>query len=573
MEDDFFLDADLVEVVLAEAQESLEAAALALRENVDALATVDALFRCYHSMKGNCAMAGRTDLADAAHSLENVLDSIRVEKRALRARETRFLEEINDLLASLLVEDLDELRTRLAERVAAFRLETTPPQSSEEPAPSSLLERGGGSEARDGSRERADARLKVDAESIHRTVELAGELFQLDERLKNFVTRATRDAGRPLAGSALDELNQIAREFDGRIEKLYEILLDIQRLPLSQIVSPLEKALRDISRKTGKEIDFVAHGRDLRIDKQVLQTVRDPLMHMLRNSADHGIEAPHVRAMVGKEPRGRIALEVEETDGSVVFTLSDDGAGIDLRRVLERARARGLVSEGSAANLRDEEILEFIFQPGFSTAEQVSELSGRGVGMDVVLQQIRAAGGQVHSSTVAGRGTTFRLECPKASSPVVDGLAVRAGATIHLLPLKRVSTFVGRSALTLVRRPDGRVLARLGDRVHPVFRTPGSLRTDCFRDPRIIGVLVQNERGETALLPVDDVLGRRKALLQTVHQDLDRANSFQACILGDGTMALSLDLDALLADPDHAFFAASEEELTCTTLRVLEATG
>jgi len=565
MDEDFVLDPDLVEMVLAEAQENLETAIAMLNGDERTVEMVDALFRCFHSIKGNCAMANRTDLSDTAHHMETELDKVRTAERPLSSEEAGLFLELSDLISLLLAEPDPSAMDPIARCLSALRGKVgagsapAPAVTEEDAAPSSdeFVENA---EKKAGKGEGA-ARLKVDVAMLVSTMKVAGELFQLDERLKHFATQSGSTAESSSEDSELrDGLHQISREFDGAIEKLYE--LDIQRLPVAQIASPLERAVREIQRKTGKEVELTVLGRDLRVDKQVLQVLRDPLMHMIRNSADHGIEMPDVREASGKKREGTITLHVEDLDDVVAVRIEDDGAGIDLDRVKEKAIQRGLTDAVSVEKLSVSEICDFIFQPGFSTAAQVSDLSGRGVGMDVVLQQIRGAGGLVVTDTKPGEGTVFRIEVPKAGSPVTDGLAVRTRDTVHLIPLKNVVTFVGRREMRVWRQPDDQVLARIGEHVYPVLRVPGEPEAQCFESARTIGVLLQDRSGGKAVVPVDDVLGRRKALVQRVDrvagEEFERS---EVCILGDGTMAFSLHIDKVMYDDALVWRSDSDQLL------------
>ncbi len=567
--EEFILDPDLVEVVLAEAQENLEAVIAILSGNERTVEMVDALFRCFHSIKGNCAMAQRTDLSSTAHRMETELDIVRKAGRPLTTDEAGLFLELSDLLVLLLSDGdpsvmapIDRCLEALDKGRAAY---------IEAPVSSALFS---GQDSEDGFSDEAKrsrqqeqnkktSRLKVDAEMLVATMKVAGELFQLDERLKHIATQSgVRGEFSAEEAELRDGLHQVSREFDGAIEKLYELLLDIQRLPVSQVASPLERVVRDIKRKTGKELEFHVVGRDLRIDKRVLQVLRDPLMHMVRNSADHGVEMPGERRAQGKTLHGTITLEVEELDDVVAVTISDDGAGINLERVKEKAIEQGLIERAEVDTLSVSEVCAFIFHPGFSTAAQVSDLSGRGVGMDVVLQQIRGAGGLITTYTEPGKGTRFRIEVPKAGSPVTDGLAVRTGETVHLIPLKNVVTFVGRREMRVWRQPDNQVLAKVGSEIYPVLRVPGEPEAECLRSARTIGVLLQDRKGNRSVVPVDNVLGRRKALVQKIDKlSSDEFERSEVCILGDGTMAFSLHVDHISMDPSLVWRSESDESL------------
>lgn len=574
------LDEDLIEVVLTEALESLESALWTLRaidHGPQSPEVVASLFRCFHSIKGNTAMAGRTAVSKAAHRVENVLDIVRELKRPLALFEAKVLIEVVDLLHPLIegmeesepvwaslertLEHLEELFverpvTPLAEalsvaaaisnRSTEVSLHEVSPLSQERPSinDGEFDELGPGS---DKAHDANHAKLKVDVQSIMDAMTVAGELFQIDERLKFFV----RGASSQLTEEELerwDGLTQISREFDASIERLYAQLIDIQRLPVSQLTGPLERNVRDICRKTGKTIDFVVRGRDLRIDKNVIQALKDPLMHMVRNAADHGAEPPEQREAIGKSRNARVVLHFEDAEDTVIVTLSDDGRGMDRRRIVQKAIEKGLIDKDAAEQLNPEQVIQFIFHPGFSTADKVSELSGRGVGMDVVAKAITTAGGVIETKTELGKGTTFRIEIPKLGSPVVDGLAVRSGSTVYLIPVKNVLSFMARSDFKLVVEPEGYLSALFHGRIYPLSHLPSQPDPLRLRNDRTIGVLVEDRRGRRGIIVVDEVLGRRRALSQQVnYEQCHVARQTSIAILGDGTMGFTIGVEEFLS--------------------------
>lgn len=576
------LDEDLIEVVLTEALESLESALWTLRaidHGPQSPEVVASLFRCFHSIKGNTAMAGRSAVSKAAHRVENALDVVRELKRPLALFEAKVLIEVVDLLHPLIegMEEsepvwaslelsLERLEALFAERPATLPLvdvlsaaaamsrggievavhEATP-LSQERPSSNDgdFDDLGPGS---DKAHDAAHAKLKVDVQSIMDAMTVAGELFQIDERLKFFV----RGASSQLTEEELerwDGLTQISREFDASIERLYAQLIDIQRLPVSQLTGPLERNVRDICRKTGKTIDFVVRGRDLRIDKNVIQALKDPLMHMVRNAADHGAEPPDQREAAGKNRSARVVLQFEDAEDTVIVTLSDDGRGMDRRRIVHKAIEKGLLDQDAAEQLNPEQIIQFIFHPGFSTADKVSELSGRGVGMDVVAKAITTAGGVIETKTDLGKGTTFRIEIPKLGSPVVDGLAVRSGGTVYLIPVKNVLSFMARSDFKLVVEPEGHLSALFHERIYSLSHLPSQPDPSRLRNERTIGVLVEDRRGRRGIIVVDEVLGRRRALSQQVnYEQCHVARETSIAILGDGTMGFTIGVEEFLSE-------------------------
>lgn len=573
------LDEDLIEVVLTEALESLESALWTLRaveHGPPSPEVVASLFRCFHSIKGNAAMAGRVAVSKAAHRVENVLDVVREQKRPLAAAEARVLIDVVDLLHPL-IEGLDESEQVWAtlnmalERLEALLAgdsaaaaepepaapakapalspppEEVPPISEERPSVREL-DHDEHAAASDKGHESGQAKLKVDVRSIIDAMTIAGELFQIDERLKVFV----RTASQALNNDELerwDGLTQISREFDTAIERLYEHLIDMQRLPVNQLTGPLERNVRDICRKTGKSIEFAVRGRDLRIDKNVIQALKDPLMHMVRNASDHGAETPADRVAAGKPPTARVVLTFEDAEDRVVVTLSDDGRGMDCKRILQKAIEKGLVDEEAGKQLGADQIIQFIYHPGFSTAAQVSELSGRGVGMDVVAKAITSAGGVIETKTELGSGSTFRISIPKLGSPVVDGLAVRSGKAVYLIPVKNVLSFMARSQFALIAHPLGQVSALYHNKIYPLTHLPGQSDPARLRNERTIGVLVEDRRSRRGIIVVDEVLGRRRGLSQEVPYaqcHIERQTS--VAILGDGTMGFTIGVEEFLSE-------------------------
>jgi two-component system, chemotaxis family, sensor kinase CheA len=591
------LDDDLVAVVLAEALESLESALWTLRAldyGPQSAEVVTSLFRCFHSIKGNTAMAGRTSVSQLAHRVESVLDVIRSQCRPLTPTEGAQLIEIVDQLYPLIERDReagDEARE--ATERALVRFETLLASGKEVPPPSEPLaeSRPSPSEsapqttrvpspavALEGDPEIATGgnKLRVDAQSIVDAMTVAGELFQIDERLKFLVGAVDSEAaaGKQDMAERWDGLNQISREFDAAIERLYSQLLDIQKVPVSQLASPLERAVRDICRKTGKDIRLQVVGKDLRIDKQVIQVLKDPLMHMVRNACDHGIELPEVRRGAGKSPTATVRLEFCDADDTVTVVLADDGRGLDLDRIREKAIQRGLVSPDAARELTEQEIIQFVFHPGFSTVDQVSELSGRGVGMDVVATSIAGAGGVLQTTTQRGKGTQFRIELAKLGSPVVDGLAVRSGEVVYVIPLKSVLHFVARRGFTVFRDPAGALSAMVHDRTYAVSRLPGETDPSNLRDPRTIGVLVEDRLGRRALVIVDEVLGRSRALVQEIRYDVcQKTRQLGVAILGDGSIGFTIAIEEfanqnlLLIDEEATSLEVppETEELRCAS--------
>jgi two-component system chemotaxis sensor kinase CheA len=301
--------------------------------------------------------------------------------------------------------------------------------------------------------------------------------------------------------------------------------------------------VRDLASKTGKQIDLVTHGKATELDKSLIERIIDPLTHLVRNSLDHGIEMPDQRVAAGKNPTGKLTLSAQHVGGNIVIEVSDDGAGLNRDRILRKAFSQGLaVSE----NMPDEEVWQLIFAPGFSTAEKVTDISGRGVGMDVVRRNIQDMGGHVQLSSREGQGTTTRIVLPLTLA-ILDGMSVRVGQETFILPLGHVTeslqptndqiyTVAGNERVLLVR---GEYLPLV--EMHRAFSVENAQEDTT----QAIAVIMQAEDRRFALL-VDHLVGQHQVVVKNLEANYRKVPGISAAtILGDGSVALIVDVFAL----------------------------
>jgi two-component system chemotaxis sensor kinase CheA len=337
---------------------------------------------------------------------------------------------------------------------------------------------------------------------------------------------------------ALDEMSQHIRD-------LADAAPSIRAQPLRVVFQRFGALVRDLEKSTGKRIRLEIHGEATEIDKTVVERLSEPLTHLIRNSVDHGIEKPEERIAAGKDPVGLLRLSAEQRGTHVAIELSDDGAGINRPRVLGKAIERGLVAAGAA--LADQEIDELLFLPGFSTAESVTSISGRGVGMDAVRQTIAEMGGQVSLVSRPGLGTTFTLSLP-LSLAILDAMVTVVGLQSYLIPI---------SAIVESLRPAPSMIVRMDSR-HPLLAWRGSMLRvlalgEAFSvagaqtDPtRAILVVVKPAGGELVALQVDDLIGQEPVVVKSLERNYRKVRGVSgATILGDGRPALILDLPSL----------------------------
>lgn len=378
--------------------------------------------------------------------------------------------------------------------------------------------------------------IRVDLDKIDRLVNMVGELVITEAMLR----AQTRDLPHEkFAGliRGLDELSQHTRE-------LQESVMAVRMQPVKSIFSRMPRIVRDLSAQLGKDIRLEMTGENTEVDKTVIESLSDPLTHMIRNSVDHGVETPEKRMAAGKPGQGTIHLSADHRGGRIVIEIRDDGAGISRERVLAKAREKGLVSPD--AQLTDEECDHLIFLPGFSTADKVSNVSGRGVGMDVVKRNIESLEGTVQLLNTPGKGSLFRVSLPLTLA-ILDGMIVRVGAEHYIVPITSIIETL-RPKAGEVRRVEGHndVLNVRGEFVSIVHLSRTFAIPNAENDPaKALVVLV--EAGDAKLgLVVDELIGQQQVVIKSLEANADPVKGISgATILGDGRVSLILDINGL----------------------------
>ncbi|WP_404425710.1 chemotaxis protein CheA [Nibricoccus sp. IMCC34717] len=374
--------------------------------------------------------------------------------------------------------------------------------------------------------------LKVGAEKVDKLVNLVGELVVLRAQLTN----ACSSLGEvpPALAAAEEGLRRLS-------EQMRDVVLGVRMMRIGDSFSKFRRVVRDLAAELGKEVEWCIDGADTEMDKTMLDRLAEPLLHMVRNSLDHGIETPAIRVAAGKPACGRICLRAEQRGDRVLLTLLDDGRGLDAARIRAKAVDRGLIA--ADASLSEKELFELIFLPGFSTAENVSQVSGRGVGMDVVKRGIESLRGFVELCSRPGGGTEVRINLPLTLA-IVEGLLVETGGERYVVPLSTAHETVELPAEERGERERGQVLFLRGEAL-PYFRLR-SLFGIAGAAPRSEkAVLVEAEGGRFAIV-VDQVLGQHQTVLKSLGWLGGRVKAFSGCtVLGDGRIALVVDVNSL----------------------------
>ena len=398
--------------------------------------------------------------------------------------------------------------------------------------------------------------IRVDLDKVDRLVNLVGELVITQAMLAQTVSESEL-ARASQVGNGLAELEQLLRE-------LQEGVMAIRTQPVKSVFQRMPRLVRELSAQTRKQVHLLLDGEHTEVDKTVIERLGEPLTHMIRNAVDHGLETPEERAAVGKPAEGTVKLSAEHRGGRIVIEVSDNGRGIDRTRVREKAIEKGLISPSTI--LSDEETDNLIFKPGFSTASQISDISGRGVGMDVVRRSIQDLGGRIVINSTPGQGSRFSLTLPLTLA-VLDGMVVAVGDQTFVLPLSHIVESLKPRESDI--RPFGRdrSLLKVRETYVPLVKIGALLEVGgAGQDPAAgVVILVESEGSGRLALAVDQILGQRQVVIKSFEANYRSiAGIAAATILGDGRVALILDVDGIVSRCRTQFSADQDTEFAAT---------
>ncbi|HET7275664.1 MAG TPA: chemotaxis protein CheA [Longimicrobiaceae bacterium] len=387
--------------------------------------------------------------------------------------------------------------------------------------------------------------IRVDLNRLDRLVNQMGELVLVRDRLR-------REVG-PSANPGLEEAVALAARL---ISEMRNEVMRVRMVPAGQVFDRFPRLVRDAARALGKAVDFIVQGSEIELDRTLLDEIGDPLVHLLRNAVDHGIETPAERNAAGKPELGTLRLEVEREGSGAVIRVSDDGRGISRDGVLEAAVARGLISPSTAAHLSDEEVFRLLTRAGFTTSARVTDVSGRGVGLDVVANRVRLLGGSLDISSQPGRGTAFEVRLPLTLA-ILRAMLIRCDGVVYALPLAYVSETAEVSAADIRAAGAGEVFLLRGEPI-PLIRLHSLLGVEAPpRGTNVVAVVL--ELGDQCIaLEIDDFTGQQEIVVKEFDSTVDTLRIFSgATILADGSPALILDADSVFSMAAGAAFPHS----------------
>jgi len=536
----------LVNAFLVDSEENLstmEDALILLETHPEDEETLRAIFRGAHTLKGNASMLEFSELSELAHSVEDVLDRMR--KQVLHATPDLISVILRavDLMRQMVPTVSDKQRQVPPElsRVTADLARWSSPSEGAGPKPASAPDgaSAGGSPA-------ATARahtLRVEVDRLDQLLNIVGEIAIARGRLHDALD-ASQGCAQPL---------EIHHEADRLFFDLQDLIMKIRMVPLGPTCRQYSRTVRDTAATHGKSAHLLVDGGDVEVDTTVIEHLRDPLTHIIRNAISHGIETPAVRRERGKDPSGLVVIRARREASCIVVQVSDDGAGIDRKRLAEVAHSRGLLPDPEHA--RDEDLLRLIFEPGFSTVSEVGDLSGRGIGMDIVRRSIEALRGSVEVQSAIGAGTVVSMRIPLTLA-IIPGFAVSVGEDTYIIPMDTVVECVELPA-ELHASAAGFMVLNLRGHPLPCLRLRHMFAIEATPLARENVVVVRNGEVDAGLI-VDSLHGEIQAVVKPLGTLLgDVSGVAGSTILGSGRVALILDIPIILrqaiatASPDR----------------------
>jgi len=601
---------EIVESFVVEATEiydGLEGDLLQLEKTPDDEELVDSVFRDVHTVKGTAGFLDLEQLSTLAHRFEEVLDAMRDQAVDFEPAMTDVMlcafdhmkvltqqvidRELEPLDLDPLLEALEAINEGTfeagavslpdpdgadaptddgGEAAAETTADAAPDESStKESAPPSTSD---ADSEDDESESKAPDTIRVEVSRLNQLMDLVGELVLGRNRLLQLITEARTEHNARADSddtlrldTLLSELEEASDKVDYTTTELQSAIMQTRMVEVGQVFGKFPRVVRDLAREFDKKIDLTVEGEDTELDKSLVEEIGDPLLHLVRNAADHGIEPPEERAEKGKDPRGEIHLSASHAGNHIIIEIADDGAGLDPDALKRKAIEKGVLAEDEAEDMSDSEAYQLIFRPGFSTTEEVGQVSGRGVGMDVVKTNLAELNGTIDIESTPGEGTRFTLKLPLTLA-ILQSMLVRSGAETFAIPLYAVSEAVRLEPGMVSTIQEGEVIEHR-DRVIPVLRLgevldvqapdAGGQRADRLADEQDAYAVVVSVAHRRAALVVDELISQEEVVIKSLGDYLKSVPGIAgSTILGDGQVIMVLDVGELIKEEE---FGAEEE--------------
>ena len=541
------------------------------------------LLRVLHTLKGDSGALGLQDLAKVCHGIEDYID-----KSSPSTEQTDLLLQAKDWI-ELAAASYAEMKLPVPPSGILQKLSSTvnsknredvssesivydqPPQieasSSKPTASPEVLEKNNKSFIESPAKKSAAIRntIRVDLERVDTLVEMIGELVIVESMISH-AQYATGDVPHA-AQSYFSQLKKISRD-------LQKVGIRLRMIPVRGVFQKMVRIVRDTSNKCAKQIEILLHGENTEMDRSMVEQIHDPLIHLIRNAVDHGIESADKRRAAGKPEQGTILLSAFHQGSNIIIEISDDGQGFDQQTIRKTALAKGFIKEGE--NPSDSELYQLLCEPGFSTATDVTEISGRGVGLDVVKKSIEALHGRLHIESIPGQGATFRIFLPLTLA-IIDGMTVRCGNELYIIPTLSIIESIKATPEIIFTMMENKEMIKVRDKVLPLYRLHRLLDIEEAGQDATSGlVMIIESLGQKVGLLVDEIISQQQVVIKKITSGLSNIElASGAAILSDGLVGLILNVDQIVRyhKEDKAFSHSHKLAGKSTEQRTPGATG
>ncbi len=536
----------------SELLDKLEQDLMALEKTPRDANLLNSVFRGMHSIKGNAGFLGFKDISEVTHQAETVFDLAREGKFTLTSKQISLVLQILDFIRSALQalkqnkppvipgkHALIDLMGEMVEQVTVQADNSAKNAKAPETVKTAKKKKTGEMPQRppELTRQNLSDVIRVDVDKVNHLMNLVGEIVIAQSMVVNHPA---------LELDEVDSLNKALDYLQKNVRELQELATSMRMIPLSGLFGKMRRLVRDISARHGKKVELVIRGGETEVDRSIIEHVSDPLVHILRNAIDHGIEDAEARIRAGKPEYGSILLEAQRVGGEIWISVRDDGQGLNKEKILKRAKEKGFWNSDIDPQ-NDEEVYRLIFKPGFSTADKVTNLSGRGVGMDVVQKNIEKIRGRIELKSKEGSGTTFTMKIPLTTA-IVDGMLLRVGNGLFAVPMADIKESISVDDQNFVELIDGQEVMKVRDEIIPIIRLERVFsnkdRSSRSLSPQI--VVISEIAGQKVGFLVDALLGQQQLVIKPLPEYLGNPEGLSGCaILGDGEICMILDMGAM----------------------------
>lgn len=581
------LTPEMMQSFIQEAEEQLESTEGSLlvvgklNGDGDSIEFIETAFRSIHTLKGNSGFLGLVPIEQLSHKMESVLEKMKEGALDFQEDNVQILLKVVDILRvgikslgekqelelpdyelvsgqlSAIIEGQSALPPSATSDIPVEPLIASTPSPRPEPEsfetqvardvpaspeplppelpPSATLQEEGGQNRKGKAIPLKQPDIRVSIDKIDQLINLVGELVISEAMVTH----------NPDVDMESERFVKASRQLNKNVRDLQEVAMSMRMLPISGTFRKMIRVVHDVSKKISKNVELELQGEETEVDRTLVEQIADPLLHIIRNAVDHGIETPEERELAGKSKMGKLLLEARHAGNEIWITISDDGRGLNREKILNRAEERGLIPPNT--EFPDHEVWKMVFSPGFSTAETVTDFSGRGVGMDVVKRNIEKLRGRVDVTSTPGKGSTFILRIPLTLA-IIEGMLIRVGGAIYVIPIEGIRESLQPTEDVITETTDGMEVIRIRDELVRVVRLHQLhyLNPDSSKLSEGIVIVIEDEEQRVCLF-VDEVVGERQVVVKGLPLYFGEIPHLAGCtILGDGDISLILDLNSII---------------------------